>query len=130
MTGVRARRRAERRREILDTALETLAEEGLAGLTMPGLAKRIECAVGGLYRYFPSKEAVLFELQKEAIEALGDYQRAWIEGAACPITTIPAVRFAEIVDPRTSGELSSPTCTPNSLSWMSLSSTSPDAAPK
>jgi AcrR family transcriptional regulator len=63
MTGVRARRR-----EILDTALETLGEEGLAGLTMPGLAKRIECAVGGLYRYFPSKEALLVALQREALD--------------------------------------------------------------
>ncbi len=43
-------------------------EEGLTTLTMPTLAKRLGVAVGGLYRYFPSKEALLVTLQAEALE--------------------------------------------------------------
>jgi AcrR family transcriptional regulator len=67
--SARERRRADRRRQICDTALEIVVEEGIDALTMPGLAKRLGVAVGGLYRYFPSKDRLVLAMELEAIDA-------------------------------------------------------------
>ena len=54
--------------------MEILAEGGIEALTIPRLAKRMDASVGGLYRYFPSKEAILVALQKRAIDVFGALQ--------------------------------------------------------
>ncbi len=66
----RIEQRERRHRAILDAALEVVATEGLDGLTMPGLARALGVAVGGLYRSFPSKERIVVELQARAIDRL------------------------------------------------------------
>ena len=58
--------------------MDLIVEEGFDGLTMPKLAVRVGVAVGGLYRYFPSKTDLLVALQVRAVEQLGD----WFEGAS------------------------------------------------
>jgi AcrR family transcriptional regulator len=57
-----------RREEVLETALELIAEHGLAGASLRRLAKRLGMSQPSLYHYFPSKDAL--------ITALLDYSTA------------------------------------------------------
>ncbi len=66
----RERARAKRRRAILQAADDLIAEGGLRGVTMQAVADRLDCAVGTLYLYFPSKAALVAGLQGEAIDTL------------------------------------------------------------
>jgi AcrR family transcriptional regulator len=68
--GSRAARRAKRRDEILTAALALVAEGGLDAVTTPALAERTGAALGALYRFFPSKAAVIAALQRQAITEL------------------------------------------------------------
>jgi AcrR family transcriptional regulator len=68
--GKRALRRAFRRDEILQAALTLVEEGGLDAVTTTELAKRTGAALGALYRFFPSKAAVIAALQEQAIAAL------------------------------------------------------------
>ncbi|MDQ2649127.1 MAG: TetR/AcrR family transcriptional regulator [Actinomycetota bacterium] len=69
-TGRRARNRLARHREYLRTALRIATEDGLDALTMQRLADEVDAAVGTVYTYFPSKGALVAEVQREAIERL------------------------------------------------------------
>jgi len=66
----RIEQRERRHRAILDAAQGVVEREGLDGLTMPGLARELGVAVGGLYRTFPSKERIVVELQARAVDRL------------------------------------------------------------
>lgn len=68
--GRRERNRLARHRSYLDTALQLATDEGLGALTMQRLASEVDAAVGTVYTYFPSKGALLAEVQREAIERL------------------------------------------------------------
>lgn len=73
-TGKRAANRLARHSEYLRTALRIATEDGLEALTMQRLADEVEAAVGTVYTYFPSKGALLAEVQREAIDRLlGSY---------------------------------------------------------
>ncbi|MEV4169111.1 TetR/AcrR family transcriptional regulator [Nonomuraea sp. NPDC049709] len=64
----RARRRAETQAEILHIALDVMAEEGVAGLSLATVARRLGVRPPSLYKYFPSRHAVydaLFKLGQE-----------------------------------------------------------------
>ena len=65
------RRREARVEQILATALALAGEVGLEGLTMPRLAAELNYAVGALYRYFDSKEALLAALCRNTLARLG-----------------------------------------------------------
>lgn len=69
--GRRAQSRLLRHRTYLQVALEIVTEEGLDALTMQRIAKEAGAAVGTVYTYFPSKAALVAEVQREAIETLG-----------------------------------------------------------
>ena len=71
MTGIRARNRVERTRVFLTTALEIVTTEGFDALTMQRLADECDSAIGAVYRYFPSKGALVAEVQREAIDRIG-----------------------------------------------------------
>jgi AcrR family transcriptional regulator len=72
--GRRQRNRLERHRAFLATAKRVVAAEGLDALTMQRLAAELDCAVGTAYTYFPSKSALVAEVQADAIETLaGSY---------------------------------------------------------
>jgi AcrR family transcriptional regulator len=60
---------AARRQEVLDVAMQMVLEGGLETLTIARLAKQLNASVGGLYRYFSNKEAILVALQQQAIES-------------------------------------------------------------
>ena len=47
------------REDILDAALELMAEHGAVGMSMRQLASRVGVQVAAIYHYFPSKDALL-----------------------------------------------------------------------
>jgi len=53
--------------QILEAATGLVLDDGLGGLTMSALARRLDTVVSGLYRYFDSLEAVFVALQVRAI---------------------------------------------------------------
>jgi AcrR family transcriptional regulator len=55
----------DKRRQILDAALALIAEHGFHGSGMAALAKLASIPVGTMYRYFPSKEALIHDLYRE-----------------------------------------------------------------
>ena len=63
----RERSRLRKTELILTTALDMVADNGLAGLTIQGLARALDWAPGALYRYFPSKDALFSALQQRVI---------------------------------------------------------------
>jgi AcrR family transcriptional regulator len=69
--GRRAQSRVLRHRTYLRVALRIVTEEGLDALTMQRIAKEAGAAVGTVSTYFPSKAALVAEVQREAIETLG-----------------------------------------------------------
>jgi len=63
------RRRApdERPHQILDAALATFGEQGLAGARLEDIAKRAGIAKGTIYLYFPNKEALFRDVVRYTI---------------------------------------------------------------
>lgn len=68
--GRRERNRLARHREYLQTALQVATAEGLGAVTMQRLAAEVGAAVGTIYTYFPSKGALVAEVQREAIDRI------------------------------------------------------------
>jgi AcrR family transcriptional regulator len=54
-----AEHNAMRRRQVIDSAVEVLADLGASGLTPAAVAKRAGLARSSLYQYYPSTEALL-----------------------------------------------------------------------
>jgi AcrR family transcriptional regulator len=67
----RARARAELTRAILDRASVQLAEVGPAALSVRQVARELEMASSAVYRYFPSRDALLTALLIQAFDDLG-----------------------------------------------------------
>lgn len=66
----RQKKRAARVEELTANALEIALADGIDQLTVARLAKRMDSAVGALYRYFPSKAALITAMQQRAITLL------------------------------------------------------------
>ncbi len=66
----RARRRAKTTARIVETGLRLVTEGGFEALTMQRLAGELDYAAGALYRYFPSKDALLLAVQLRVSELL------------------------------------------------------------
>jgi len=98
--GARERNRLARHRAYLRAALSLVFAEGLDALTMQRLAQEVGAAVGSVYTYFPSKGALVAEVQREAIERLAtsaallgaDVDRA-LDGADDAALLAPVVAF-------------------------------------
>lgn len=67
----RDRARAELTREITATARAHLAEHGASGLSLRAVSRDMGMVSSALYRYFPSRDALLTALIIEAYDALG-----------------------------------------------------------
>jgi AcrR family transcriptional regulator len=63
------RRRSARLDAIVDAAMSIVLERGLSALTIADVAKAVDYTPGALYRYFPSKGALVAELNKRAVVA-------------------------------------------------------------
>lgn len=68
--GRRERNRLARHRSYLTAAMDIVGADGLEALTMQRVADELDCAVGTIYTYFPSKSALVAEVQRAAIETL------------------------------------------------------------
>ena len=76
-----------------DAATALIARFGYEAVTMRQLAAEVGVQAAALYRYFPTKEDLLFTLMREHMEAL---IAAWAE--ARPASADPVARLAAFVD--------------------------------
>jgi AcrR family transcriptional regulator len=89
--GIRERARAELIREIKDVARRQLAEHGPYGLSVRAVTRELGMASSAVYRYFPSRDALLTALIVDAYEGIGraaqaadaelarvDYEGRWL----------------------------------------------------
>jgi AcrR family transcriptional regulator len=65
----RTARREATRRQIIGAAWDLVRAEGLAGLSLRDLAKRVGMQAPSLYAYFPSKHAIYDAMFREGFEA-------------------------------------------------------------
>ena len=54
----------DRRREIADAALRVIADHGLGRFTAVAMAREVGLTDAALFRHFPSKEAIVLDLQE------------------------------------------------------------------
>ncbi|HEY3003009.1 MAG TPA: TetR/AcrR family transcriptional regulator, partial [Kribbellaceae bacterium] len=81
----RSRRRQETIDEILDVALELMASEGVAALSLSAVARRVGMQPPSLYQYFGSKTAIydaLFQRGAEGVLAAQRTARATVTDPA------------------------------------------------
>lgn len=64
-------RSKKRVQQILDAAVEIIAEKGSAGLSITGIAKRAGVTAGSMYQYFPNKDAIVYALAEFYLEEIG-----------------------------------------------------------
>jgi AcrR family transcriptional regulator len=60
-----------KRESILDAALALFSDRGFHGVAVPEVASRAKVAAGTIYRYFPSKEALVNAVYQREKQALG-----------------------------------------------------------
>lgn len=66
------RKRRDRERRFVDAAKRIVADEGFEALTMQRLSDDLDMAISAAYRYFPSKGALVRQVQMAAIEELSE----------------------------------------------------------
>src|SRR3712207_926927 len=72
----RQRRRLETIEEVLDVALDVMTEQGVAGLSVGEVARRMGIRPPSLYVYFPSKNALYDALFARGARSVLDTMRA------------------------------------------------------
>ena len=75
-TGVRARRRAEVERRLVEVGREHLARHGAAGLTVRGVARDLDLAPSALFRYVDGLGDLLTRLIVTCYDELGEQVEA------------------------------------------------------
>lgn len=80
------RKRRSRKKTLIDQALAILEEGGWDALTLQAVADRADYAVAALYRYFPSKDALIAEMQMRVVSQIRDA----VELARVRLTETPA----------------------------------------
>jgi AcrR family transcriptional regulator len=76
----RARARAELTAEIKTTARRHLAEVGAPGLSLRAVARDLGMVSSAIYRYFPSRDALLTALIVDAFDAVGATAESALDG--------------------------------------------------
>ena len=96
-------RRQARIEAILTAAMTIATAEGLEALTIARLCEDLQLSIGGLYRYFPGKEAIYTALQMRTIhrfhgfwqQAVGDARTTLAEvGTPAPVAALVLVHVA------------------------------------
>ena len=65
MRARRPEQKAQRRADLLRAVAELVEEQGVMGVSVGAITKRVGLSKGNLYRYFDSREAILLELLYE-----------------------------------------------------------------
>lgn len=68
--------KAERKENIIVTALKLFSEQGFYATTIPDIAAKVGMSVGNFYNYFRSKDILAKELVMYISEYLGDHIRS------------------------------------------------------
>lgn len=76
--------RPDKQQRILDAALRVFAEHGVHGIAVPPIAEEAGVAVGTLYRYFDSKEALVNAVFQDTKTLLGKRLLAGLDTEAPP----------------------------------------------
>lgn len=97
------RRRDAARSRILESAADLVLAEGVDALTMRRVAERADYAVGALYRYFASADALLAAVALQVLDRLATTLQTAHKSAATPLDALCAMvdaycRFA-VADP-------------------------------
>lgn len=71
-------------------AIDLIAERGFEAVTLRDLADAVGIQAGSLYRYFPSKNALLLTIMEEHLEDLTGEWRAASEGLQDPLERLRA----------------------------------------
>jgi AcrR family transcriptional regulator len=82
---------------VLKQALDLVLEGGLDGLTLGKLARRLNTTASALYRYFPSKAAVLEALQRQAIRDLDQHLRVTLTRWRPPLGEVQHIALRRIL---------------------------------
>ena len=97
----RSRRREESVQEILDVAMEVMAEEGVAALSLSEVARRMGLRPPSLYQYFPSRIAIydaLFERgMVQVLEVVEPYRARLARDPIAAITAGQDAMFAWVL---------------------------------
>ena len=100
----RERRRERSREEIIDAARRVLLRNGVAATTLDAIALEVGLTKAALYYYYPSKDALFFEIVFGAYEsearAIHDAVEATMDGGAALRAVVRATmnRFATRMD--------------------------------
>jgi AcrR family transcriptional regulator len=76
-----ARRQAQTRHVILEHARAAIAQRGMAGLSIRGLADSIDYTPGALYEYFKNKEDLVDAVRADCFESLNTFILQRIQSA-------------------------------------------------
>ncbi len=94
----RERRQEQVREEILEAARAVLLGKGLAGLTLAAVARQLQLTKAALYYYFPSKDALAFELVYRSLEAHAGVVESAVNAATSGADAIEALIRASAND--------------------------------
>jgi AcrR family transcriptional regulator len=110
--GRRERKKAQTRKALADAALELFAERGFDQVGVREVADAADVSVTTLFNYFPSKEALVFDLDEDVeaalvaavrdrepgtslLAALRAHFTAWVKGVTDSPTTSDFIRVIE-----------------------------------
>lgn len=82
----------------MDATRSVLLEHGIAGLTLAAVARELELTKAALYYYFPSKEALVFELTYLSLESHSAAVGAAVADTASGAAAIEALIRAAAAD--------------------------------
>jgi AcrR family transcriptional regulator len=78
---------------VLEAAIRVLQAEGARRFTMARVAEKAGVSVGSLYQYFPNKESILFQLQRQEWQVT----TGLLEKILAPSKTPPLVRLRQAI---------------------------------
>lgn len=84
----RERKKQETRERILTVAREMLASQGFEATTLEQVAEAADVSKATFYNYFPNKDALLRQIAKAEVEAVGDQMAQEPEHLASPLAII------------------------------------------
>ena len=86
--GLRGRKKARRRDEIIAAARELFAEQGIDGTTMADIAAAAEVSAATVFNYFGSKDGILVAMITEGVAAARENDRGTHLREGADLTTL------------------------------------------